>query len=139
MNALITAARSYLDVPFRHRGRSRRGVDCIGLLVLAFADIGRTVIDRQAYGRTPEADRLREALIEEFGQPIPKDQLQVGDIVTMQWHGRPQHVGLLTDYPLGGLALLHADSGFKRVVEHRLAPPWTRRIIEGFRPVLETD
>lgn len=134
MNALVEAARTFLEVPFRHRGRSRRGVDCIGLLVLALEMVGRPVVDRRVYGRNPDADGLREALLAEFGAPIPKDQLQVGDIVTMQWHGRPQHVGLVTDYILGGFGLIHADVALGRVVEHRLADPWPRRIIEGFRP-----
>lgn len=134
MSAIVSAARSYLDVPFRHRGRSRRGLDCIGLVVVALADVGRSVADRKAYGRSPEADRLRVALVDEFGDPIPKDQLQVGDIVTMQWTGRPQHVGIVTDYLLGGLGLIHAEIANGRVVEHRLADPWPRRIIEGWRP-----
>ena len=138
MNALVEAARTFLDVPFRHRGRSRRGVDCIGLLVVALGMVGRQVADRRVYGRSPEGDKLREALVAEFGAPIPKDQLQVGDIVTMQWTGQPQHIGLLTDYVLGGLGLIHADIAVGRVVEHRLAGPWPRRIIEGFRPFPET-
>lgn len=134
MNPLVEAARTFKEVPFRHRGRSMRGVDCIGLLVVALEMVGRPVADRRVYGRSPEADLLREALVAEFGAPIHKSQLQVGDIVTMQWNGRPQHVGLVTDYLLGGLGLIHADVSLGRVVEHRLADPWPRRIIEGFRP-----
>lgn len=135
MTALVSVARSYLDVPFRHRGRSRRGLDCIGLVVVALADVGRSVPDKKAYGRSPEADRLREALVAEFGAAIHKSELQVGDIVTMQWTGRPQHVGIVTDYRYGGLGLIHAEIANGRVIEHRLADPWPRRVIEGFRPV----
>jgi cell wall-associated NlpC family hydrolase len=131
--AMIAAARSFLGVPFRHRGRSVRGIDCLGLGVCSLQAVGRDVRDERLYGRHPEPEgaKLRAALIDHFGEPV--QELQAGCLVTMQWHGRPNHVGIVTDYPLGGLALIHADAGVGRVVEHRLADPWPRRIIEGWQ------
>lgn len=134
--ALIAEARSYIGTPFRHRGRSRRCIDCLGLVVLSFAAIGYDIRDRKSYGKFPQRDGLREELIARFGQPV--DTLQVGDVVSMRWHdegGVPMvnHVGILTDYLHGGFGLIHALASERRVVEHRLAGPWPGRIVEGFR------
>lgn len=130
--AFIAAARSYLDVPFMHRGRSRRGVDCIGLVALALADVGRTSSDRRLYGKDPTKDGLRDALVEHFGKPVKEPK--PGDVVLMQWHLMPNHVAIVGDYYLGGLSLIHAIKQNDRVVEHRLSDPWPRRIVDGFRP-----
>lgn len=135
--AFIAEARTWLRVPFRHTGRSRRGVDCVGLVAVALAKVGREVADRRDYGRDPVRDGLREVLVSHFGEPVA--EMQPGDVALMRWH-EPMgvrlfcHVGIVTDYPLGGLALIHAHSQNREVVEHRLAGPWPRRIVEVWRP-----
>ena len=135
--AFIAEARTYLRMPFRHAGRSRRGVDCVGLVAVALAAVGREVADRRDYGRDPVRDGLRDVLVEHFGDPV-EGEAQPGDVVLMRWHTAEaplfNHVGILTEYPLGGLALLHALGANREVVEHRLADPWPRRIVEVYRP-----
>lgn len=133
----IAAARTMLRVPFRHTGRTERGVDCVGLVAVALAAVGRTVADRRDYGRSPVRDGLREVLVEHFGEPVT--EMEPGDVALMRWHMDGEvhlfnHVGIVTDYPLGGLALLHALHSNREVVEHRLAGPWPRRIVEAWRP-----
>lgn len=136
--AFVAEARSYLRTPFRHTGRTRRGLDCVGLLVVSLAAVGREVEDRLDYGRTPIGDGLRNVLVEHFGDPIG-DIPQAGDVALMRWHQDGQvdlfnHVGILTDYPFGGLALLHALFSNREVVEHRLGGHWPQRIVEVWRP-----
>lgn len=136
--AFVTEARAYLRAPFHHTGRSRRGVDCVGLVAVALEAVGRTVDDRRDYGRNPVRDGLRNVLVVHFGDPI-SGQAQPGDVALMRWHRAGavdlfNHVGILTGYPLGGLGLLHALHSNREVVEHRLADPWPRRIVEVYRP-----
>lgn len=134
-SAFIAAARSYAGTPFRHRGRSAAGLDCLGLVVLSMRAVGREMHDRATYGRDPVADGIRAAAFAHFGPPIPLETLQPGDVVLMQWHQQPNHVAIVTDYPMGGLAVIHAlVPPVDRVVEHRLGDPWPRRITEAFRP-----
>src|SRR5690606_291727 len=116
MSDLVAAARKYLNVPFKHRGRTEAGLDCLGLVVLAFRDIGVDVGDARNYGRRPEPDhdRLRAALVERFGPPVRA--LQVGDIVTMRWYKQVNHIAIVTDYPYGGFGLIHSLVSVKRVV-----------------------
>lgn len=132
----VAAARVLLRTPFRHTGRTERGVDCVGLVVVALRAVGREVDDRRDYGRNPVRDGLREVLVAHFGEPVA--DMQPGDVALMRWHQDGEthlfnHVGIVTDYPLGGLALLHALHSNRAVVEHRLAGPWPRRIIEAYR------
>lgn len=130
----LAAARAMVGVPFRHCGRTRKGIDCLGLVRHYLVAAGRDVPDDRGYGRRPEpqSDRLRETLRGYFGDPVA--DLQPGDVVVMTWHEVPNHVAIVGDYPLGGLSLIHALLQVQRVVEHRLAGEWPDRIVEGYRP-----
>lgn len=132
--ALIAEARSYLGVRFRHQGRSRQGVDCAGLIAVCLIALGREPTDVEAYGREPLNQGLRAMLVENFGEPIAKADMQPGDVALMRFRGEPSHVGLVTDYPYGGLALIHAFAQVKKVVEHRIDSEWLGNIVEVFRP-----
>jgi hypothetical protein len=109
----------------------------VGLVAVALGKVGRSVADRKDYGRYPVRDGLRAVLAAHFGDPVA--EMQPGDVALMRWHQEGEvhlfnHVGIVTEYPLGGLALLHAYHANKEVVEHRLAGPWPRRIMEIWRP-----
>lgn len=132
--AFVAEARTYMGVRFKHQGRSRRGLDCIGLPVVSLRAIGRQVWDSPAYGREAATQGLRDALVRNAGQPIPKDQMREGDIALMAFVGEPSHVGIITDYPDGGFALLHTFAQKKMVVEHRMDAQWLGYITEVFRP-----
>ncbi len=143
--AFIVAARAFLSagpsgsrVKFKHRGRSVNGVDCVGLIACSLSAAGRYVEDRMVYGRDPVRDGLRDVLVSHLGDPIFGD-LEPGDVVLMRWHEQGgsklfNHVAIVTDYLFGGLALIHSLQSNHEVVEHRLADPWPRRIVEAFRP-----
>lgn len=42
----VVAARKYLGVRFRHRGRSSTGLDCVGLVMRSWYDCGVKLADR---------------------------------------------------------------------------------------------
>lgn len=131
---VVETARSYLGVPWRHQGRTRRGIDCLGLVALSIGAV-RPVVDRQGYGRTPYNAQLRASLVEHFGEPVSKDAMRPADVVTIRWTGEEHHVGIIGDHP-DGLSLIHAYSvgtGGK-VIEHRLDAHWLDLVHEVFRP-----
>lgn len=124
----LAQARSWLGVPWVHQGRSRHGVDCVGLLVCAARELGlaAAAADVQGYARQPDGARLRalaDAHLTAAAYP-----LQPGQVVLMRFDGPEQHIGLLGDYP-GGCSLIHAHSRLGKVVEHRLADVWAARIM----------
>ncbi len=130
---LVESARKYLGVPFRHRGRIATRLDCVGLIVLAFKDIGREILnDKQHYGREPHADGLREGLIAEFGEPCA--EMKVGDVALIAYNTEiPHHVAIVGNYLYGGFSLIHADGMVGKVVEHRLDAKWQKMILETYR------
>ncbi len=51
---IIDTARTWIGVPWRHQGRSRAGVDCIGLGVVVGRELGLAFIDTIHYPQRPD-------------------------------------------------------------------------------------
>lgn len=139
---MLEQARATLGLPWRHKGRSDRGVDCLGEVWLVLARTlqitrGESLpLPRKDYGRRPFNRELREGLIEYIGEPVAGPPVP-GVVVTMTWAGEEHHVGLVVPHPFHGIGLIHADNtaaGGPRVVEHGIDAIWQRRILEVFRP-----
>lgn len=138
---LIDLARTYLGVPFAHQGRSRRGVDCLGLLVCVAreAELMREGVplaqcDETDYGHLPDENRLRAGLAALL-DPVPSEALQPGDVAQFRIDGSARHVGLVADYAgsPGELSLIHAYAPSRCVVEHRLSEEWRAALAYGWR------
>lgn len=135
---LLTAGKKGGPVPFGHARRDTKGIDCIGVPVWAYGQIGfgGLVQDLDRYSRNPDGKTLRSALLSHLGDPIPYAQAEAGDIAVMRWYGGTRyvnHVAIFTDYQFGGLGLLHSFLPMRKVVEHRIDPIWRRRIVEVYR------
>lgn len=131
----VFACRSYMNTPFKHRGRTRRGIDCAGLVICALRDLGVDPVDLKVYGSQPSKDGLRETVQANLGEPTGYggQDLAVGDILLMKFNREPHHIGVVGDYVHGGFSLIHTygEAGF--VKEHRLDDVWRERIIESYR------
>ena len=132
MSALVAAARAYLGVPFRHRGRTSAGLDCAGLLVAAYRDLGVQLPDLRVYGREPHRNGLERAVEAAFGSPADRGPC-IGDVLLMRFERDPHHLGIVGDYAHGGLSLIHSYGTTGRVVEHRLDDLWRGRIVAVYR------
>lgn len=122
MSEVVNAARKYLDVPYHHQGRNRFGVDCAGLIVAAYRDLGIELEDLPAYGREPWNDGLRECVERNF-QKVDRDP-EPGDILLLRVRREPQHLAIATDR-----GIIHAYAGVKKVVETSMSPHWQKRIV----------
>jgi hypothetical protein len=126
---LIDTARSYTGVRWRHQGRTRAGLDCLGLVIRTTHDHGLTDFDVKGYSTLPNGSMT--ALLEEhcIKQP-PGTEPVAGMVAEIMFEREPQHIALVVPYHLGGVALLHAMSHFpRRVAEHRLDDQWRKRIV----------
>lgn len=140
MNALVQQARTYIGTPYKHRGRSRRGIDCAGLPWCCYADLGLVLPDLKVYGREPHKDGLMNALIAALGQPIWRGRapgmrmLQVGDVVCSAFVREPHHLGIIGESELHGLSLIHSDGmQAKSVIEQPINDMLRSRIVAIFR------
>jgi cell wall-associated NlpC family hydrolase len=129
---LAVSARKYLGVPFRHRGRTSSGLDCAGLALLAYKDLGLDLPDIRIYGREPHKNGLERAVEAALGAPLARAP-RVGDVLMFRFDRDPHHVGIAGDYAHGGLSLIHAYGTAGRVVEHRLDDTWRGRIVAVYR------
>lgn len=110
----IAHARTLVGTPFRLHGRDVQGVDCVGLVALAF---------RQS--DVPSGYALRTADVVAVTAPMrafgfrKRRTLKPGDVVLLDAGPAQFHLGLWT-----GDSLIHADAGLRRVVETPGAARW---------------
>jgi hypothetical protein len=50
---VVSAAREWIGVPFRHQGRTRDGVDCAGVVIKVAHALGLSSFDATGYRRLP--------------------------------------------------------------------------------------
>ena len=127
---VITAARTYLGVPFRHQGRTPPlALDCAGLFVVVCRDLGLPVDDEQGYARTPYKGLLEQAIARQpFLARVPTHEMREGDVPLLRFAGEPQHIAIHA-----GDTMIHAYEHSGRVVEHRLADVWRARVVHAYR------
>lgn len=124
MSALADSARQFIGVKFRHRGRSRTGLDCVGLVVAAYNALGVALPDFRLYGREPFRDGLLRHTEAALGPPVSEAPMD-GDVVVIRYHVNPHHVAIVGARDYGGqtaLTLIHSEGSIGRVLEQRLTP-----------------
>ena len=138
----VAAARAYDGTPFRHQGRTARGLDCAGLLVIAAGDCGMeswASEKHHGYDRIPDGHTVNEIMSALMDQlPNTDENLVPGYVVQIAYRsGRQEmvtHMGILTDMGGGVVGLIHAYFPKGKVVEHRLDEQWRAMITAIFRP-----
>lgn len=139
---IVAEARRWVGTPFQHQQRLREvACDCIGLVGGVGIALGLLPADPQqlpgideftAYGRQPDGV-LFKAACDRYLVPIDVAAAEPGDVVAMTWLRDPHHIGILTDHPAGGVAIVHAlNAGPCRVVEHRLDARWRGRVLLAY-------
>jgi cell wall-associated NlpC family hydrolase len=121
--AIVTAARSFVGVRWRHQGRDRTfGIDCVGLLICLGREMGlcHDRFDINGYQRHPELGWLER----ELGTYLqPNAAGEPGDVQLFAYGGEPCHVGILSE-----VGLIHCYSLFpRRCVEHGMDDHWRAR------------
>lgn len=129
---IVASARSYVGVPFRHQGRSRHGLDCLGLLVCVARDCalmyGNKALyqyDDRCYGHYPDAEKLSTQLQRYLCR---EDCLASGKIALIKADHGARHLAIIGDYGDNSLSLIHAYAPARKVIEHRLSTDWAARI-----------
>lgn len=119
----LIEALNLVGTPYRIGGRRPdTGLDCSGLV-------------RYVYKQTHDVDLPHNArAISQVGEPVPREELQPGDLVFFNTLGRPfSHVGIYK----GEGKFVHASSRSDRrvTVSDMRTPYWTKRF-DGARRIL---
>ena len=135
---VVSAARKFLGVKFAHQGRSVAGLDCLGLLLVSAAEAGLTfdglnvsAIDVPNYPTRPDTVFLC-AQLERF--LVRVHDARMADVVLLEIDGAPQHLAILSDYPVDDeLGMIHAYAVSRKVVEHRYDEHWRKMTQQIYR------
>lgn len=124
-----------MGIRYRHQGRTRKGVDCAGIIINIAKKFGLPHEDIAGYSQVIQEgilERHLKGLAKEIPlknlQPAEIDEiLQPTDIVLMRFfpHKHAHHIGIVTDK-----GVIHCNDRIGRVVECRLD---TRRVMFAFR------
>lgn len=129
---VVAFAKSKIDMPYLHQGRTDAGYDCVGLLVAALIDQGAVENVTPEYGRLPEGESLIKAIddscmVDKFDPATEK--MREGDILIFRINKDPQHVGLY----IGNGRFLHACYAGRCIRQGRLGAFWLDRLTHIYR------
>jgi cell wall-associated NlpC family hydrolase len=105
---------SWLNVPWRHQGRSRRGIDCVGVVIMLAHELGLSDFDTTAYARSPNGVDFLTGFKKHMDRVAPGEE-RPGDVVVMRDSVLPCHCGVLVQFR-GETHLIHAAARRKKVV-----------------------
>lgn len=106
----VARAKALVGTRFRPQGRGPEGLDCVGLVLAAFAIPADAVRSNYAL-RGDHLDEVRGQLRRYF-RKVPKSELRPGDVLLLNAGKRQPHLGVRTQQ-----GFVHAHAGIRRVVE----------------------
>lgn len=128
---VVSAAHNWIGVRYCHQGRTRQGIDCIGLVVHALREAGDTdAPDEENYPLWAKHGHIRNVLEQHADGVL---QPEPGDILLFRIGGTEQHIGIYSGS--GRMVHVYAQAGGRRgmVCEHEITPDWQNRIVGCYR------
>lgn len=112
-------AADYMGTRYKFGGRTRRGLDCSGLISRVWADL--------KLGKLPH----QSSLLFKLGRPVGPEEVQAGDLIFFENTYRPgiSHVGIYTE----NHEFIHASGRRQGVKVNKLTHPYYLRRIVGAR------
>lgn len=130
-NKIIGEARSWLDVRFRHQGRSRiHGVDCAGLIIVVAKALNISEFDIADYRREPKRDEFVNHFRNNMIEKNIADR-KPGDVILIRDKMFTCH-SVIFNIDQGQEIIIHAFASRKKVVEESYSDDWKRRTTQCF-------
>ena len=133
-NLVVSKAREYIGTPYYHSGRTKvGGVDCAGLVIAVFGELGVTITDTpDHYGRIVSTRQLMRTVRDNLTQVVGGlKEAKAGDVLTIRFKRHAQHLAIFT----GEGTIIHSYEGSGKVIENRLDDRWQRKIVGVYRYV----
>ena len=128
---IIAEAVKWLETPWRHQGRTQRGLDCAGLIIRVGNDLQLIQYDVKAYPRHTHRDafiRHFKAVLKEKTVP----QRLKGDVVLFRDGIYACHCGIIDLDADGKEFVIHAYEVRKKVVREELTPDLKNKMTHCF-------
>lgn len=100
-------ARTFIGVPWRESGRTRAGVDCVGLIAACAQEAGFALDPSFDYTRKTPPAQLSRAMYR-AGRRVALTDMQVGDIMVGE-QGITLHIGIVSS--VEPCRVIHAPLG----------------------------
>lgn len=135
ISEIIVHLRAWINVPWRHQGRSKTGVDCVGYFACVSEEMGRPEVIPTNYSRNPDSKLMLAEFRKRFDeiQDWRESGIHRGDFLIMKFMDTnkrmsPRHVAMRTD-----LGIIHAAAQYKKVTEHTFDDEWRSKVEYVFR------
>lgn len=119
--AVVNAARGWIGTKWRHQGRTREGIDCIGLPAVIGLALSISNYDVEGYDREPSATEFLPHFTAGGGIRINPRDRKDGDLAVFHQRGYPCHCGILATLR-GQPSVVHASMKEKKVHEELILP-----------------
>ena len=127
---IVDEARKFLDVPFAHQGRTKRGLDCAGLVLQTGHSVDHwpdKTFDVTAYKRRPSDSEFERRFLSLFEFKSYKDP-HPGCMAAFKLPIFPCHCGIVAER-FGHLSLIHAYADERKVVEQEFTEEWYSKLV----------
>lgn len=134
---IAAQARQWINVPYRHRGTTRQGCDCTGLLIGVARELGylkhfKLRKYKQDWNLGSGADDQVIKQLKKMGDLIGNSQADIGDIIVMNFGRCGDHCGILVD--VHKKLMIHCYRTLKKCRYGILRNSrWSRRWIQTYR------
>lgn len=128
---IIAEARSWIGVKWKHQGRTRSGLDCLGLVVVVAHKLGISDVDEKTYSPRPDGVSLVKRFAEEMDE-IALADMRAGDVVMFADSKYPCHVAIVSEKH-GQLYIIHAHATRRQVLEERYGFEWPDKARKAYR------
>jgi len=117
-DSIVQIARSWLGTPFKHQGRTKRGLDCAGLIILVGKELKVLApeFDEKNYPRrSPHSEEFMHFFIKHLDKKHKKD-IMPGDVLILKEPLFPCHCGIAGERH-GKLTVIHSHAPSRKVIE----------------------
>lgn len=118
---IALAAREWVDVPYRKRGRSPQGIDCIGLVVMLGRRFEIPHVDEPYYTDWPDPERRLLRVFTTYLRRAPVHSPLLGTVGIFAGNILPCHTGVFSELH-GQPHVIHARLDLNRVIEQAWRP-----------------
>lgn len=114
-DAIGKAALAYQGTRFKMRGRTKAGIDCVGLLLAVGRDAGLELHDTEKqYLRTPDVELFKQ-MIRDQSRPGEINCIQTGSILMLRQGMTPCHCGIAVKQGTV-VNVVHASMEYRKVL-----------------------
>ncbi len=115
---IVTEAKTWLNVPYKDKGRNRFGIDCAGLVMKVGQETGISDYESTDYPRRPDGTFVQR-FRDKMDTIVPITEAQPGDVLLFAESGCMCHsaIMILVD---GQPGIIHSHAGYRGVIEETL-------------------